>query len=411
MWHGRIGTPAWAACLAGAVAAGALAAGCGGGATDIAIPVVYVVAGQVSDPTSSPTTPLGGATVRVETSSQVVAVTSDGEGNFILQGVPLGTHRLRAELPGRVATITYDFAVDRNVVGAFVPLFTRAQVDSILAARAAPAWDDAQGLFGLFALKSTGVPLGDAAASFAPLPGGTLVQTGEGKDPIVVVNGAPGSYSLSLARGGYRWDGPYGVSLRPGVLTFAAPRARPNLNGFVFENTGSGAPVSAAAVTIVDGTTGDATSSTTFLGQFSLVGLVNGRYTARIEKAGFLAGLTWPQTMEQDTTLSQVLVHPDTLAAWATAGGAAPPGTGLGHLAVDARAAAGGAVLAGAIIQVAGIAGTAVAQCGGAPALRLDLPPGLYRVWVSAAGYTDSPATDSVRVRAGEVTYSRIEVD
>ncbi len=409
MWRGRIGAAVLVAGIAGVAAA--LSSGCGGGATEVPIPIVYVVAGEVSDPTSSPLTPIEGATVRVETAAQVVAVTTDAEGVFILQGVPEGKHRLRAEFPGRVTTITYDFTVNENVVGALVPLFTRVQVDSILAARGAPAWNDTQGLFGLFALKSTSVPLGDAVASFAPDPGGTLVQTGEGKDPIVVVNAASGSYSLSLARSGYVWDGPYGFTLRPGVLTFAAPRARPNMNGFVFENTGGGPPINAATVTIVDGPTSGATSSTSFLGQFSLVGLVEGTYTARIEKAGFLPGLTWPQDMAQDTTLSQVLILGDTLTTWATQGGSAPPSASLGHLAVDARAALGGDVLVGAVIQVLGNTGFPVAQTAGAPALRLDLPPGTYRVWVSAPGHADSPATDEVRVRAGEVTYARIEID
>ena len=104
----------------------------------------------------------------------------------------------------------------------------------MLAARGAPPWNRLQGLFGLFALKSTGVPLGDAVTAFTPSPGGVLVQTGEGADPIVVVNGAPGAYQMQIARGGYVWDGPYGVTLRPDVLTFAAPRSRPNFNGFLF---------------------------------------------------------------------------------------------------------------------------------------------------------------------------------
>ena len=183
-------------------------------ATTIYVPVVYVVAGRVADPTQSPIAGVPGARVYVETASTVQAVTSDANGDFILQGVPPGTHHLRADLPGHVSTISYDFVVAANVVDALVPIFTPAQIDSVLAARGAPPWDRQQGLFGLFALKSTGVPLGDAVATFLPSPGGTLVQTGEGADPIVVVNATSGDYQLTITRSGYVWDDPYGVALR-----------------------------------------------------------------------------------------------------------------------------------------------------------------------------------------------------
>src|SRR5215203_3063399 len=176
-----------------------------GGCTEaevLKIPVVYVVAGRVLDPATSPVEGIAGARVLVDTAPDVQAVTSDADGNFVLQGVPDGVHRLRVELSGRRTTLTYDFAVRKNVADALVPLFTDAEIDSVLNANGAPPWDRGQSLLGIFALKSTGVPLGDALVSFATPPGGTLVQTGEGKDPIVVVNAAVGATTFSLARGG-----------------------------------------------------------------------------------------------------------------------------------------------------------------------------------------------------------------
>lgn len=402
VWRTRI-TPL-AALLA------ALAAGCGDGARTILVPVAYVVAGRVADPTQNPIAGIPGARVTVETSTRVAAVTSDANGDFILQGVPPGTHRLRAELAGRVTTITYDFPVGNNVANAFVPLFTGAQVDSVLTARGAPAWDRDQGLFGLFALKSTDVPLGDAIASFAPSPGGTLVQTGEGADPIVVVNGAPGTYALSVARGGYVWDGPYAFSLRPGVLTFAAPRSRPNFNGFLVADGPGGPPVPGATATALGGPSAGTTTTTNFLGQFSLVGLSRGTYVGRFVAPGFLPTLTFPQPLDQDTTLAVLAFSADTLSAWAAAGGAAAPNPALGVIALDVRDASSGARLDGATVQLVGDAGTATAQDARALALRLDVPPGLHRVLARAPGHADGAALDSVEVRAGEVTYSRLEL-
>jgi len=406
----------WLARITRGLAAGLLtlaAAGCGGGATELTIPVVYVVGGRVVDATTSPISGIAGATISAETDPSVVAVTSDADGNFVLQGLPAGVHRLRATLPGRRTTVTYDFRVTRNVVNAVVPLFTDAEIDSVLAARGAPAWDRAQGLFGLFALKSTGVPLGDVLVSIAPSPGGTLVQTGEGKDPIVLVNAAIGDFALSLARGGYVWDGPYNLALRPGIVLFAAPRARPNFNGFVFAARASGAPVAGALVAVLAGPTTGVTSTTNFLSQFSLVGLSAGRYVARITAAGYLPTVSWPQALDQDTTLSQVIVPPDTLAAWAASAGGPAVSAALGHIAVDARAAESGAVLDGATVEVGLVPGavgsSSLPQTQGAPAVRLNLMPGLYRVFARAVGRNDSPATDSVVVRAGEVTTTRID--
>jgi hypothetical protein len=146
----RPGRTLWQACVTLV-----LLAGCGGGAKPLVIPIVYIVAGRVLDPTTSPVLGLAGARVSVEGEPLVQTVTTDADGNFILQGVPAGVHRLRAELPGFRATLTYDFAVVKNVPGAVVPLFTDREIDSVLVAQGAPAWDRGKGLLGLFALKST----------------------------------------------------------------------------------------------------------------------------------------------------------------------------------------------------------------------------------------------------------------
>jgi hypothetical protein len=374
------------------------------------IPVVYVVAGRVLDPATSPVEGIAGAHVTVDTAPDVVAATSDADGNFVLQGVPDGVHRLRVDLAGRRTTLTYDFSVHKNVADALVPLFTDAEIDSVLNANGAPPWDRGQALLGVFALKSTGVPLGDAIVSFVSSPGGTLVQTGEGKDPIVVVNANTTDATFFLTRSGYVWDGPYGAALRPGIVVFAAPRARPNFNGFVFADNASGPPVEGADVSTFEGPTPFATQ-TNFLGQFSLVGLSAGRYVVRIAAgpgANYLPTLTWPQPLDQDTTLAQVLVSPDTLAAWA-----APTliDASRGHLRIDARDIGNGAVLPGATVEVvgAGEGSTSIAQTTGVPAVRVNLVPGLYRVFARAQGHKDSPAADSVRVRAGEVTSTRVD--
>ena len=391
-----------------AFATALVAAGCGHGAKDLTIPVVYIVSGKVVDPTSSPLNPLAGATVTVETGSGVSVATSDANGVFILQGVPPGEHRLRAQLAGCRATLSAGITIARNVTNAIVPLFTDAEIDSILSARAAPAWDRGLGLFGLFALKSTGVPLGDAVLGLTPPPGGTLVQTGEGKDPIVLVNAAPGDYGLTVTRSGFVWDGPIGAALRPGVVTFGAPRARANLSGYVFADRGSGSAIEGATVTIAAGPT-RVSATTSFLGQFLLVGLARGTYVARIAAAGFLPALTWPQPMDQDTTLATVVVEPDTLAAWSAALGGPAPLAGAGTLVVDARTATGGAVLEGATIGLNLGGGVALPQSGGIPALRMNVPPGTYKVTVTAPGYPGSVTTGDVVVRAGETTYSRLE--
>ena len=338
-----------------------------------------------------------------------MAVTSDADGNFVLQGVPDGVHRLRVELTGRRTTLTYDFAVRKNVADALVPLFTDAEIDSVLDANGAPPWDRDQALLGVFALKSTGVPLGDAIVSFTSPPGGTLVQTGEGKDPIVVVNANTTDAIFYLSRTGYVWDGPYGAALRPGVVVFAAPRARPNFNGFVFADNSSGPPVETAYVSTFEGPTPFATE-TNFLGQFSLVGLSAGRYVVRIDAGNsYLPTLTWPQPLDQDTTLALVVVHPDTLAAWAAPTLIDPE---RGHIRIDARDIGSGAVLDSVTVEVvgAGEGSTAIPQTQGVPALRVNLLPGLYRVFARAPGRKDSPATDSVRVRTGEITTTRVDL-
>ncbi len=391
---------------------GGIVGGCSDAET-IFVPTVYVVAGRVADPTQNPIAGVPGARLTVETAPDVADVTSDSNGDFILQGVPPGTHRLRADLPGHVSTITYDFVVAANVIDAFVPIFTPAQVDSVLTARGAPAWDRQQGLFGLFALKSTGVPLGDAVASFTPSPGGTLVQTGEGADPIVVVNGASGSYQLSVARGGYVWDDPYGVTLRPNVLTFAAPRSRPNFNGFVFAHLPSGPPVEGAVVQALpassDVSAGGAT--TNFIGQFSIVGLPRATYTARITAPGFLPMLSFPQPLDQDTTLAAVAFTADSLAAWAAAAAEAPPTPGLGTIVIDVRDMVSGAPIPGATVQVVNAGGRSVAQTDRALALRLDLPAGRYAVFARAPGYAESAVLVDSRVEADAVTFGTVSLE
>ena len=399
--------------LAGAAAAtlGGLVAGCGDEAETIFVPVSYVVAGRVADPTQSPIAGIPGARVEVETAPQVVAVTSDANGDFILQGVPPGVHRLRVDQVGKVSTVTYDFMVGANVANAFVPLFTAAQIDSVLAARGAPAWNRTSGLFGLFALKSTGVPLGDAVVSFAPSPGGTLVQTGEGADPIVVVNGSPGTFQLTVTRGGYVWDGPYAVSLRPDILTFAAPRARPNFNGFVFADGAGGAPVQGATVTALRGPSAGAAATTNFLGQFSIVGLLRGTYVARVVAPGaFLPTLSLPQPMDQDTTLAAIVFTPDSLNAWAAAGGQAPPDLARGVIALAVHDEASGVLLGGATVAVEGVTTRGTTLSERAPALALDVPPGMYRLLIRPFG-TSTPVitVDSVDVAAGEVTSGRVD--
>jgi len=408
VWHART-TP-----LAGALALiVALAGGCGGGAKTIFIPTVYVVAGRVADPTTNPIAGVPGARLVVETASSVAAVTSDANGDFVLQGVPPGTHRVRADLAGRISTLTYDFVVAGNVVDAFVPIFTPVQIDSVLTARGAPAWDRQQGLFGLFALKSTGVPLGDAVASLLPAPGGALVQTGEGADPIVVVNGTPGSYRLAITRGGYLWDGPYGVTLRPQLLTFAAPRARPNFNGFLFAHLPGGPPIEGATAEALRGADAASTGSATtnFIGQFSIVGLPRATYTARFAAAGFLPTLSFPQPLDQDTTLAAIAFTADSLAAWAAAGGAAAPTPGLGTIVLDVRDAVTGAPIEGATVEMASGAGRGTALTARALALRLDVPAGLHRTFARAPGYADAATQDSVRVAAGEVTFGTVELE
>jgi len=395
----------WRACVTLLVAI--VLGGCSEAET-IRIPVVYVVAGRVLDPATSPVEGIAGAKVSVDTDASVMPVTSDADGNFVVQGVPNGVHRLRVELAGRRTTLTYDFAVRKNVADALVPLFTDHEIDSVLVANGAPPWDRAQSLFGVFALKSTGVPLGDAILTFQSPPGGTLVQTGEGKDPIVVVNANATDATFFVTRSGYEWDDPYGAALRPGVLVFAAPRARPNFNGFVFGDNAGGAPVDAATVATLEGPT-TASTTTNFLGQFSLVGLSAGRYVARIDAgAGYLPTLTWPQPLDQDTTLAQVVVHPDTLAAWAAPTAVNPA---RGHIRIDVRDAIG-AVLDGATVKVVGgdpTGSMSFAQTQGAPALRVNLLPGYYSIVAHLPGGDDSPATDSVLVRAGEVTSTRVD--
>lgn len=378
----------------------------------IVVPTVYLVAGQVADPTSDPFTPLPGASVSVETAPEVASVTTDADGNFLLHGVPPGVHRLRAELAGRRTSRTIGLLVDRNVTDAGIPLFTDAQIDSILAARGAPAWDRGAGVLGLFALRSNGLALGSATVTLTPRyphADGTLVQTGKAEDPIVVVNATPGDYRMDVVYAGFRWDNPYAVRLEPGVVTFGVPRARPNIIGYLFTGRSTGDPVEGAAVSVLSGPSASS-ATTNFLGQFSLVGLVRGRYVVRMEAAGFLPGLTWPQELEEDTTLTCAVVTADTLAAWSASQAGPAPEPDRGHLAVEARSAAGGALVLGAVLSVSPpLGGTSLPQTSRAPALLLNLPAGDYSVTVSGPGVAPS-TTGGVTVRAGAVTYSRLDL-
>jgi hypothetical protein len=387
-----------------ALLATALAGGCGD--SGFTIPTVYLVGGKVVDPAANPAAPIAGARVLVETAPGVAAVTTAADGIFLLHGLPAGTHRLRVEAPGRVPTLSTDLVITDNLVGALVPLFTRGQIDSVLAARGAPAWDDDLALFGLFALRSNGLPLGDAGVDLSPDPAGSLQQTGAAEDPIVLVNARPGTYALRVSRTGFVWDDPIQLVLRPGTVTFGAPRARPNLMGFVFESSLAGPAIAGAVAAVASGPTA-AADTTTSLGQFALVGLVPGRYVARITHPGFLPGLTWPRPLQQDTTLVHALIRADTLAAWAAAAGVAPPSANRGHLAVDARFSGVSGFPLELTLEPA--AGRALPPRAGVPAIVLDVPPGSYRLTVRATGHAELVEEEGVVVRAGEITYAQLD--
>lgn len=387
-----------------------LATGCGGGAEEIVIPQVYLLAGQVVDPTESPLVPLPGAVVAVQTAPQVAPVIADADGFFVLQGLPPGRHRLIADLEGRITTISIELEVDRSLVDLAMPLFTRAQIDSILDERQAPPWDRQKGLFGLFALRSTGVPLGEATVSLAPDPGGEILQTGEGADPIVWVNTTPGRYSLTVGHSGYLWPNPYTVTLQPGVVTFGAPRALLNITGFLFANRSTGSPVSDANVDLVKDVS-EQTTSTDFLGQFNFVGLEEARYYLHHQPHGLMGGLGWPIDVEEDTTLSQVVFHPDTLATWSLSAGGPVPDPGRGHVALDLRNSEGGAPLVGWTIEADPGGGShSVPQRDGIPALLINLESESYVVTVRDTSGMQRSITAGVNIHPGKVAYTRLEL-
>jgi hypothetical protein len=395
------------------LAAAFLTGACGDN-NDLLIPTVYLVAGQVGDPTSNPLTPIPGARVWVETEPDVPSVTSDADGNFVLHGVSPGVHRLRAELPGRRTANTLGLVVDRNLTDAGIPLFTDFEIDSILTARGAAPWDTTQALFGMFALRANGLPIGSATIAFTPRPpsaGGTLVQTGVSEDPIVVVNAVPGDYSLSVSNPGFVWDNPYAAHLEPGILTFGLPRARPNIRGYVFADRSTGDPVAGATISVASGPIAGS-STTDFLGQFALEGMKRGLYTLGMQESGVMPGLSWPQDVQSDTTLTLVLFHADTLAAWSQALGGPLPAANAGHLAVEARNVSGGALFLGATLSVfPGGTGTPLAQGAMNPALVVNLVPGSYQVTVTGSTIAGSPSTSNVEVRAGTVTYTRLDLE
>ena len=217
-----------------------------------------------------------------------------------------------------------------------------------------------------------------------------------------------------MTRAGYVWDDPYGVTLRPDVLTFAAPRSRPNFNGFVFAHLPSGPPVEGAAVNALPATS-DASAgaaTTNFIGQFSIVGLPRATYTARITAAGFLPMLSFPQPLDQDTTLAAIAFTADSLAAWAAASGAAPPAPGFGHDRARRARRDRAALRSRAPRSRSRVGpGRSVPQTARALALRLDLPPGRYRVFARAPGYADAATQEDVRVAADEVTFGVMSLE
>lgn len=380
-------------------------------AGEITVPTVYLIAGQVADPTTNPFLGISGATVRVVTAPEVEAVTTDAGGNFVLHGVPLGVHRLRAEHPGHRATLTIGIDVSANVDDAGIPLFTDAQVDSILSSRGAPPWDRATALFGAFARRSTGLPLASAAITFAPRAphaGGTLVQTGVAEDPIVVVNAMPGEYQVTFSLAGFAWDVPYDAGLEAGTITFGAPRARPNLSGFVFADRSTGSPVDGATVSVYAGPPIGAVT-TDFLGQFSLIGVMPATYVIEIAPPGLLPTLSWPDFVDVDTTRNFVVFHADSVSNWVGAAGGPMLSAAAGHLAVEARSAAGGALLLGATLEVGSASGFPLAQTPLAPAMRVNLDPGEYEVRVLHAG-NELARRANISVRAGRVSFVRLDL-
>jgi hypothetical protein len=177
----------------------------------------------------------------------------------------------------------------------------------------------------------------------------------------------------------------------------------------VFRERSTGNAVDGAAVAVFQGPTG-AQATSDFLGQFSLVGLLKGTYTVLATAPGFLPGLSWPQDLQADTTLTFLVVTSDTLTAWAAAGGASTPGPAYGTLLVEARNESGGALLPGATIVTTPPGGIAIPQSARAPALVINLPPGVYKVSMVGGGVSASPSWTNVIVRAGIVTSSRLDL-
>src|SRR5262249_51796989 len=156
-------------------------------------------------------------------------------------------------------------------------------------------------------------------------------------------------------------------------------------------------------VSVLSGQTGGQ-ATTDFLGQFSLVGLSKGTYVAHATAAGVVSGGSWPQDMQADTTLTFLLVPPATLAAWAVSGGAAAPNPSDGHLLVEARNQAGGALIAGATIVTDPPGGALIAQDARHPALVINLPAGSYKVTMSGGGISGAATVAGGVLPAGERT-------
>jgi hypothetical protein len=82
----------------------------------------------------------------------------------------------------------------------------------------------------------------------------------------------------------------------------------------------------------------------------------------------------------------------------------------FGSIVLDVRDAVSGAGIDGATVEIVEGGGVATPQDARALALRVNVAPGLHRVFARGPAHDDAPAADSVEVRAGEVTFGRIDL-
>jgi hypothetical protein len=243
-----------------------------------------------------------------------------------------------------------------------------------------------------------------------PDPGGSVFQTGDGEDPLVWVNGRPGWYELEVTHSGHLWRNPYTLSMQPGVVTFGAPEALVNITGFLFANRATGQPVAASTTELIEDEV-VRTSITDFLGQFIFIGLDPGRFYVQHLPPGLMPGVGWPIEVEEDTTLSQVVFHSDTLAAWSVSGGGPPLDPTRGHLVVDIRSKTGGSPLVGYFLLVDPVPGAvSVPQRSAYPALLINASPGSYTIRVADPSGLPMDPTPGVTVHPGRVGYQRIDL-